>query len=64
MQNARAHSLDFQDRWHARLGDPPIVGVARPADYSDPNLTKWEKSPNNPIAVHGAHSAYAGPSEI
>ncbi len=45
-------------------GDPPIVGVARPVDPSDPNLTKWEKDPANPITVSGPHGAYAGPSTI
>ena len=45
-------------------GDPPIVGVARPADPTDPNLTVWKKDPANPIAVSGAHAAYAGPSTI
>ena len=34
-------------------GDPAIVGVARPADYSDANLTKWEKDPRNPIVIRG-----------
>ena len=45
-------------------GDPPIVGVARPVDPSDPNLTNWAKDPANPIAVSGTHGAYAGPSTI
>ena len=47
-----------------RSGDPAIVGVARPVDYNDPNLTKWEKDPNNPIAIKGVRTSYAGPSEI
>ena len=41
-------------------GDPAIVGVARPADYNDQNLTKWIKDPTNPIIVGGKHGAYAG----
>ena len=48
----------------AGVGDPPIVGVARPVDPSDPNLTKWEKDPANPIQISGGHGAYAGPSTI
>jgi hypothetical protein len=46
------------------VGDPSIVGVARPDDYDDQNLTKWHKDPLNPVVFHGAHGAYAGPSSI
>ena len=46
-----------------RVGDPPHVGVARPADSSDANLTVWEKDPNNPIAFPGMRGgAYEQPS--
>ena len=37
-QTGRRHRTD--SGVGARVGDPAIVGVARPADYSDPNLTK------------------------
>ena len=46
------------------VGDPAIVGVARPADLNDPNLTKWLKDPNNPISIANARGAYAGPSTM
>jgi hypothetical protein len=42
----------------ASSGDPPIVGVARPVDPSDPNLTRWVKDPANPIQVSGAVLRY------
>ena len=37
----------------SNLGDPPHVGVARPVDPSDPNLTVWSKDPHNPISFPG-----------
>jgi hypothetical protein len=45
-------------------GDPAIVGVARPVDPTDPNLTKWSKDPANPIVVHGARGGFQGPSTM
>ena len=45
------------------LGDPAIVGLARPVNYSDANLTEWTKDPANPIVIHGA-GRYAGPSTL
>ena len=45
------------------LGDPAIVGVARPVDLNDPNLTSWAKDPANPIIIHGA-GKYAGPGNL
>jgi hypothetical protein len=39
-------SSPLQER--GRSGDPPIVGVARPADMSDPLLTHWTKDAANP----------------
>jgi len=46
------------------LGDPPIIGVARPADPSDPNLTVWVKDSQNPIYITGAPPTYSGPSNL
>lgn len=61
----RQREVGDKEVWaRIRTGDPPIVGVARPVDPSDPNLTKWEKDPANPITVSGSHGAYAGPSTI
>ena len=45
-------------------GDPPIVGVARPADPSDPELKVWVKDPRNPIHIDGAPPTYSGPSNL
>ena len=44
-------------------GDPPIVGVARPADVSDPKLVVWTKDLNNPIVID-KKGGYSGPSNI
>ena len=44
----RPHS-SWQGR--ARSGDPPIVGVARPANLSDSRLTNWTVDGANPIVV-------------
>ena len=49
--------------------DHPLVGVAHPADLSDPNLTAWTKDPRNPIALYDLKGArvtrgFAGPSNI
>jgi hypothetical protein len=30
------------------VGDPPIVGIARPVNVSDPNLTAWVKDAKKP----------------
>lgn len=46
------------------VGDPPIVGVARPVNASDPNLTAWVKDSRNPIYIAGSPSTYSGPSNI
>lgn len=66
IQNQQQLRAEKEDRLRKRVesGDPPIVGVARPVDPSDPNLTKWRKDDANPIVVGGAHGAYAGPSTI
>jgi hypothetical protein len=40
--------LTHSDCCHAQ---PPIVGVARPADPTDKKLTVWTKDPNNPIKM-------------
>ena len=45
-------------------GDPPIIGVARPSNISDPNLTVWRKDDTNPAVFSGAPSTYSGPSNI
>ena len=46
------------------LGDPPIIGVARPSNISDPNLTVWRKDHTNPVVFTGAPPTYSGPSNI
>ena len=46
------------------VGDPPIVGVARPADSTDPLLVRWAKDPHNPITVANSAAPYSGPSNI
>lgn len=46
-----------------RSGDPPIVGVARPADMTDPLLMHWQKDVANPAIFPGPHT-YSGPSNI
>ena len=45
------------------LGDPAIIGLARPVNYSDAKLAEWTKDPGNPIVIHGA-GRYAGPSTL
>jgi hypothetical protein len=45
-------------------GDPPLVGVARPSNPSDPTLAAWTVSPLNPIVVNDAEPIYSGPSNI
>jgi len=50
-----------------KSGDRAIIGVARPANDSDPKLEHWEKDASNPIVVHqegGLASCYAGPSNL
>ena len=47
-----------------RAGDPPIIGVARPINMSDPNLTVWGKDSANPAVFAGAPPTYSGPSNI
>jgi hypothetical protein len=49
---------------HTRMGDPPHVGVARPVDADDANLTNWHKDPLNPISFPGMKGGFAGPSNI
>ena len=44
--------------------DPPIIGVARPKNASDPNLTHWVKDAQNPIAIRNLTKGYAGPSNL
>eukprot|EP01052_Picozoa_sp_SAG31_P013697 SAG31_NODE_830_length_11688_cov_35.424023_3_plen_1278_part_00 len=48
----------------ARSGDPPIVGVARPADSADPLLVNWTKDAANPIKIENSAAAYSGPSNM
>ena len=38
------------DALGAGLGDAPVVGLATPANTSDPLLTHWVKDPQNPLA--------------
>ena len=47
----------------AAVGDPPVIGVARPSDPSDPELTNWTKDPRNP-AVFSGPQLFAGPSAM
>ena len=52
-----------------KSGDRAMIGVARPANASDPTLKDWVKDANNPIVVHdgpagGLASCYAGPSNL
>ena len=51
-----------------KSGDAALIGVARPADPSDPKLERWLKDASNPIVVEraDAHPAacYAGPSNL
>ena len=49
--------------------DPPLVGVARPANASDPLLIDWVKDSRNPIAITSATGTpitrgFAGPSNL
>ena len=51
------------------IGDPSFLGIARPADLTDPNLTAtWNKDPTAPITVlnetGGRAAGYSGPSPI
>ena len=45
-------------------GDPPIVGVARPADSTDPLLVGWTKDAANPITIKNSAAPYSGPSNM
>ena len=49
--------------------DHPLVGVAHPANLSDPNLTEWRKDPRNPIQLFATDGrpvtrGFAGPSNL
>jgi len=51
------------------LGDNPFVGVARPKDPSDQNLTEWSKDQLNPVYLQDTKGApitrgFAGPSNL
>jgi hypothetical protein len=50
------------------IGDPSFIGIARPADLADVNLTTWVKDPTAPITFlneTGRKAAgYSGPSPI
>ena len=48
---------------HLAPNDPARVGVARPADYEDANLTKWIKDPHNPIHIQNGRPGQ-GPSNM
>eukprot|EP01043_Picozoa_sp_COSAG02_P003565 COSAG02_NODE_88_length_38629_cov_457.967999_2_plen_109_part_00 len=41
------------------MGDASIIGIARPVDINDPNLTSWTKE--GQVIVQGA-SCFSGPS--
>lgn len=43
--------------------DPPVLGIAQPADPSDPLLRKWVKDPQNPVEFT-QKSCGSGPSPI
>ncbi len=45
------------------LGDLPLLGVARPTDPSDPELTEWTKDINNPVDFSGGPGA-SFPSQV
>jgi hypothetical protein len=45
-----------------RSGDLPLLGVARPSDPSDPELTHWTKDPQNPVHFTGAGASF--PSQV
>ena len=47
----------------AAPSDPAIIGVARPADLNDPNLTHWKKDSLNPITILNG-STGEGPSNM
>ena len=52
------------------VGDPPIIGVARPSNLSDHTLANWSIDPLGPIVVHEKNSnksvtvGFAGPSSL
>jgi hypothetical protein len=50
------------------IGDPSFLGIARPTNLSDANLTTWSKDPTAPISVLNETdqpaSGYSGPSPI
>lgn len=52
------------------VGDPPIIGVARPSNLSDYTLANWSIDPLGPIVVHEKNSnksvtvGFAGPSSL
>ena len=52
----------------AAIGDPSFIGIARPADLADINLTTWVKDPTAPITflnkTGGKAAGYSGPSPI
>lgn len=52
----------------AGYDDPPIIGIARPANLSDPYLTNWVKDTANPIVILNGSAAlatdYSGPSNV
>ena len=45
----------------SRLGDPPTIGMAHPADASDPELREWKKSK---VLVKFPRGQYSGPTRI
>lgn len=52
------------------VGDPPIIGVARPSNLSDHTLANWSIDPLGPIVVRETNSntsvtvGFAGPSSL
>ena len=47
--------------WRGRgRRDNAIIAVARPANASDPYLTRWIKDPANPVSFAGKPCAFAG----
>eukprot|EP01052_Picozoa_sp_SAG31_P030694 SAG31_NODE_3170_length_4591_cov_2.304541_2_plen_476_part_00 len=48
---------------HRQPDDIPVIGVARPANLSDPTLREWIAAPDNPVAIDEP-GEYVGPSKL
>jgi hypothetical protein len=60
---------DFARRPALNFGDPSFIGIARPVDANDPNLTAtWRKDPRGHISIlnetGGTALGFSGPSPI